>query len=137
AAEAADDAAPPVSPEAPAFVLPAMARAGLGHVQDSAAVFTASPTAAPELGSDGFDEAVGTRLSWLADQKIGHAHIKITPNDLGPIEVRLHLDGDKVNANFTAAHAEVRQALEQSLPKLRDMLGEHGFQLGQADVGQQ
>lgn len=100
-------------------------------------VFTGSPTATPQLGGDDFDDAVGARVSWLADQKIGHAHIKITPNDLGPIDVRLHLDGDKVHATFTSAHADVRHALESSLPRLRDMLGEQGFQLGQADVGQQ
>lgn len=99
--------------------------------------FTGSPTATPQLGAGDFDDAVGARVSWLADQKIGHAHIKITPNDLGPIDVRLHLDGDKVHATFTSAHADVRHALESSLPRLRDMLGEQGFQLGQADVGQQ
>ncbi|RBL12375.1 flagellar hook-length control protein FliK, partial [Xanthomonas oryzae] len=37
----------------------------------------------------------------------------------------------------TAANADTRQALEQSLPRLREMLGQNGFQLGQADVGQQ
>ncbi len=102
-----------------------------------AAVFDASPTPTPHLHGEDFDDAIGARMNWLADQKIGHAHIKITPNDMGPVEVRLQLDGDKVNASFTSAHAEVRQALEQSLPRLRDMLGQHGFQLGQADVGQQ
>ncbi|WP_161698181.1 flagellar hook-length control protein FliK, partial [Xanthomonas arboricola] len=91
----------------------------------------------PEMGSDTFDDAIGARLSWLADQKIGHAHIKVTPNEMGPVEVRLHLDGDKVNASFSSANADVRQALEQSLPRLRDMLSQNGFQLGQADVGQQ
>ncbi|RBH04943.1 flagellar hook-length control protein FliK, partial [Xanthomonas oryzae pv. oryzae] len=91
----------------------------------------------PDLGSDNFDDAIGARMSWLADQKIGHAHIKVTPNEMGPVEVRLHLDGDKVNASFTAANADTRQALEQSLPRLREMLGQNGFQLGQADVGQQ
>ncbi|MEN4952584.1 flagellar hook-length control protein FliK [Stenotrophomonas sp. TWI819] len=103
----------------------------------AATPFTGSPTATPQLGAGDFDDAVGARVSWLADQKIGHAHIKITPNDLGPIDVRLHLDGDKVHATFTSAHADVRHALESSLPRLRDMLGEQGFQLGQADVGQQ
>ena len=84
-----------------------------------------------------FDDAIGARVGWLADQKIGHAHIRVTPNDLGPVEVRLQLDGDRVHASFTSAHAEVRHALESSLPKLREMLGEQGLQLAHADVGQQ
>ncbi|MCW4455200.1 flagellar hook-length control protein FliK [Flavobacterium sp. MXW15] len=102
-----------------------------------AAPFLGSPTATPDLNSEGFDEAIGARLSWLADQKIGHAHIRITPHDLGPVEVRLQLDGDRVHASFTSAHADVRQALEGSLSRLREMLGEQGLQLAHADVGQQ
>jgi len=104
---------------------------------DSAAPFAASPTPTPDLHGDNFDDALGARMSWLADQKIGHAHIKINPAELGPVEVRLHLSGDQVNASFSSAQADVRQALENSLPRLREMLGQHGFQLGQADVGQQ
>ncbi|MFT4249008.1 MAG: flagellar hook-length control protein FliK, partial [Pseudomonas sp.] len=99
-----------------------------------ASLFDGSPTPMPHL-HEGFDDALGARLNWLADQKVGHAHIKITPDGLGPVEVRLQLDGDKVQANFTSAHAEVRQALEQSIPRLREMLGQHGFQLAHADVG--
>ncbi|AKS20401.1 flagellar hook-length control protein FliK [Xanthomonas campestris pv. campestris] len=125
------------APDAPAFVLPTTTASALNRLQDAPAVFSASPTPTPEMGSDTFDDAIGARLSWLADQKIGHAHIKVTPNEMGPVEVRLHLEGDKVNASFTAANADVRQALEQSLPRLRDMLGQQGFQLGQADVSQQ
>ncbi|PPV07428.1 flagellar protein [Xanthomonas bromi] len=134
---AADDSAGPAAPDAPAFVLPTTTAPALNRVQDAAPIFSASPTPTPDLGSDNFDDAIGARMSWLADQKIGHAHIKVTPNDMGPVEVRLHLDGDKVNASFTAANADTRQALEQSLPRLREMLGQNGFQLGQADVGQQ
>ncbi len=83
-----------------------------------------------------FDEAIGARIGWLAEQKIGHAHIRVTPNDLGPVEVRLQLEGDRVHASFTSAHADVRHVLENSLPKLREMLGEQGMQLAHADVSQ-
>lgn len=101
------------------------------------AIFDGDPTPIPQLHGEDFDDAISTRLNWLAQQKIGHAHIKLNPDDLGPVEVHLRLDGDKIDASFTSAHAEVRQALEQSLPRLRDMLGQHGFQLGNTDVGQQ
>ena len=131
------DAATADGPDAPAAPL-LHALHGMTEAKPAvASLFTGSPTATPHLGGDDFDDAVGARVGWLADQKIGHAHIKITPNDLGPIEVRLQLDGDKVHATFTSAHADVRHALESSLSRLRDLLGEQGFQLGNADVGQQ
>ncbi len=90
-----------------------------------------------DLQGGHFDEDIGDAVRWMADQKIGHAHIKVTPNDLGTVEIRLRLDGDRVHADFSSAQAEVRQALESSLPRLRDMLGQHGFQLAHADVGHQ
>lgn len=101
------------------------------------AAFTGSPTATPDVGADDFGDAMSARIGWLADQKIGHAVIRVTPHDLGQVEVRLQIDGDKVHASFSSAHAEVRHALETSLPRLREMLGEQGFQLGNADVGHQ
>ncbi|AWH53435.1 flagellar hook-length control protein FliK [Stenotrophomonas sp. ESTM1D_MKCIP4_1] len=103
----------------------------------STPVFDGEPTPTPTLGDDGFDQAVGARLSWLADQKIGHAHIRLNPEDLGPVDVRLQMNGDKVHASFSSPHVDVRHALESSLPRLRELLGEQGFQLAHADVGQQ
>jgi flagellar hook-length control protein FliK len=85
---------------------------------------------------NGFDDGFSSRIAWLADQKIGHAEIRITPDHLGAIDVRLQIDGNRVNAEFNSAQPDVRHALESSLPRLRDMLGQQGLQLGQADVGQ-
>lgn len=96
-----------------------------------------APTPTPDLNGGDFDEAIGARVGWLAEQKIGHAHIRITPHDLGQIDVKLQLDGERVHATFSSAHADVRHALESSLPRLREMLGEQGLQLAQADVGHQ
>jgi len=111
----------------------------LGAVGDARAAvpFPEALSAPAHVHAPDFDEAIGARVGWLADQKIGQAHIRVTPHDLGPVDVRLQLDGDRVHASFTSAHAEVRQALENSLPKLREMLDEQGLQLAHADVGQQ
>ena len=90
----------------------------------------------PADPAQGFDEGFGTRLVWMAEQRLGHAEIRLNPEHVGPIEVRVELDGEQVRAEFHSAHAEVRQAIEASLPRLRELLGQHGLQLGQADVGQ-
>lgn len=89
----------------------------------------------PEVNTDQFGETIGTQLTYMANEKISHAHIKVSPHDMGTIEVSLKLDGDRVHADFSSPQADVRQALEQSLPKLRELLGQQGFQLAQADVG--
>ena len=98
---------------------------------------TVNPLASmtPDLRGDHFGDTLGTQMTWMAEQKIGHAHIRVSPGDLGAIEVSLRLDGDRVHADFSSAQPEVRQALQDSLPRLREMLGQQGFQLAQADVG--
>lgn len=95
----------------------------------------AAPLPTPEVGADDFEARFGAQIEWMASQKLSEARIRVTPNDLGPVEVRLHLDGDRIRADFVSANAETRQALEQGLPRLRDLLGEHGFQLAHAGVG--
>lgn len=103
-------------------------------LQPATAVFPPTlPTADLEAGQ--FDQAIGARLTWMADQKIGHAHIKVSPEGMGQIEVQMKLDGSRVHADFNASQPEVRHALESSLPRLREMLDQQGFQLAQANVG--
>ncbi len=88
------------------------------------------------MPSPRFAEDLGARLQWMAERQGGEATLRIAPEGLGPVEIRLKLDGDRVELGFQAAHYETRQALEQALPRLREMLSEHGLQLGHADVGQ-
>jgi len=95
----------------------------------------AAPLALPTDPDAGFDDGFGARIAWMAGQRLGHAQIRMNPENVGPIDVRVQLDGNRVSAEFHSAHAEVRQAIEASLPRLREMLGQHGLQLGQADVG--
>ncbi|MGY0632995.1 flagellar hook-length control protein FliK [Luteimonas sp. A478] len=95
----------------------------------------ATPLPTPDLRNADFSERFSAQLQWMAGQNIGHARINISPQDLGPVEVLLHLDGDRISADFISAHADTRQALEQGLPRLRDLLGQHGFQLAHAGVG--
>lgn len=83
----------------------------------------------------GFDDAFGARIGWLADQRIGRAEIRLNPEHLGAIDVRLQIDGTRVSAEFQSAHADVRQALENSVGRLRELLGQQGLQLAQSDVG--
>jgi flagellar hook-length control protein FliK len=97
---------------------------------------TATPLTMPARPDDGFDDGLGTRIAWMAEQKLGHAEIRLNPENAGPIDVRIQLDGSQVSASFHSANADVRQALEASLPRLREMLGQQGMQLGNTDIGQ-
>lgn len=94
------------------------------------------PLAFPADPDAGFDDAFGARIGWLAEQRIGHAEIRLNPETLGTIDVRLQIDGTRVSAEFQSASADVRHALENSVGRLRELLGQHGLQLTHSDVGQ-
>ncbi|MGV8923912.1 MAG: flagellar hook-length control protein FliK, partial [Thermomonas sp.] len=131
-----DAAAPVDAVSADSFSLAATTPAPAPLRATLSALTPPVPLALPTDPDAGFDDGFGTRIAWMAEQRLGHAQIRLNPEHVGPIEVRVQLDGDRVSAQFSSAHAEVRQAIEASLPRLRDMLGQHGLQLGQADVGQ-
>lgn len=118
---------------APAFTLPPLASSS--PAQEPPPMLE-TPLPAPAVRAQDFSERFGAQLQWMASEQIGHARIRVSPQELGPVEVMLRMDGERISADFISAHAETRQALEHGLPRLRDLLGEHGFQLAHAGVGQ-
>jgi flagellar hook-length control protein FliK len=62
------------------------------------------------------------------------ATLTLNPPDLGPLQVVLSVSNDQASVSFTSNQAEVRQALEAAMPKLRDMMSEAGLSLGNANV---
>lgn len=91
------------------------------------------------VGSPGWAEEVGQRVSWTASHDSGRADLVLTPPSMGRVEVSINMNGDQASANFVAANPQAREALQDALPKLREMLAQAGIQLGQANVsaGQQ
>lgn len=85
--------------------------------------------------SPGFGRQLGQRLIMMAQQGLQQAQIRIHPEHLGPMDVRLRMEGEAVQLSLASPHASVREALESALPRLRDTLAEHGLSLADAQVG--
>jgi flagellar hook-length control protein FliK len=62
--------------------------------------------------------------------------LQVNPPQLGPIEVRIAVQGDQAQVWLTAHSAVTRDALEASSPKLREMLGAQGFGQVSVDISQ-
>lgn len=82
-----------------------------------------------------WSQHLGERIVMLTRGESTSAQININPAQLGPIRVDIDLQGDRMTVHFASASPEVRQSLEDSLPRLREMLAGSGIQLGQANVG--
>ena len=80
---------------------------------------------------------LGQHLMHLVQTGDTQATVRVNPPQLGPVELRLELKDSLTHVSFYAHDAQVREALEQSLPRLRELLGAQGLQLGQSHVGDQ
>lgn len=81
-----------------------------------------------------WDQAVSERVVMMAANKLKVAEIRLTPAELGPLRIQVAVDDGAAQVSFVAQHAVTRDALEQALPRLRDMFAESGIQLGDARV---
>lgn len=88
----------------------------------------------PRIGSAGWDNALGQKVLWMVSNQQQVAELNLDPPDLGPLQVTLSLNNDQASATFISQHADVRQALEAALPRLKEMMAENGINLGDATV---
>jgi flagellar hook-length control protein FliK len=114
--------------------------AGAAQLMTSNAATDASPppTLKVSAGVDTaeFGQGVADRVSLMMDSNLTSAKLQVNPPALGPIEVRIALQGGHAQVWFTSHSAVARDALESSSPKLREMLGAQGFGQVSVDISQ-
>jgi flagellar hook-length control protein FliK len=118
----------------------AAAPGGTAQTNASAAPQTAAPVTVQvhaEVGSGGWANELGTRLHWMANQGIGSASLRLTPEQLGPVEVKISVHQNAASVWFSAAQPDTRSALEQALPSLKQLFSAQGLNLAQAGVSDQ
>jgi flagellar hook-length control protein FliK len=89
------------------------------------------------VGTTAFNEEVGGKVTWMASQRVQSASLQVSPEHMGPVEVRISVQDGATSVAFSANHADTRAALEQSLPRLREMFATQGLTLSDASVSQQ
>jgi flagellar hook-length control protein FliK len=83
-----------------------------------------------------FGQGVADHVSLMMDGNLTSAKLQVNPPALGPIEVRIALQGGHAQVSFSSHSAVTRDALEASSPKLREMLGAQGFSQVSVDISQ-
>ena len=78
--------------------------------------------------------ALNEKISLICRQGIQNAEIKLHPEELGSLHIKLALIDDKMNLHMAVAHNMVKSVLESALPQLRTSLEEHGITLQQTDI---
>lgn len=79
-------------------------------------------------------QSLNDRITWMADNRLRRAEIRLHPAEMGPLRVKISVEEGTASVAFQAHHAVTREAIEQALPRLREMLAEHGLAFGDASV---
>ncbi len=127
-------AKPGSADDVPALVGTAAANAAAPSttaLPETLTVQVGTPAHAPE-----FREALGVQVSLLARDGVQSAELHLNPAEMGPISVRIVMDGAQAHVDFGADSARTREIIETGLPELAAALRDAGFTLAGGGVSQ-
>jgi flagellar hook-length control protein FliK len=87
-----------------------------------------SPTFAPALGQ---------QIDVWMKGGVQHAEVQLSPQDLGPIRVKIEMEGGHARVQMSADVQSTRDALQQAMPQLSEQLGQVGLSLSGGSVSDQ
>ncbi|HEX5356452.1 MAG TPA: flagellar hook-length control protein FliK [Aquabacterium sp.] len=116
--------------------------AALGNpLEAKAGVRHESATLPTPVNSPDFAQALAEKVSmWVGATKADGsmtAELHLNPAEMGPINVKISLDGQTAQVDFAAAALETRKAIEASLPMLSSALNDVGLNMTGGDVSSQ
>lgn len=137
--------------EAPASALPAIDNGDNGAAGPFAAVLTqaggttgdatsapaASASLTAPLASPEWQKGLEQQVLGLHQRGEQRIELHLHPAELGPLSISLQLGESGAQAQFLSSHPQVRAAVEQAIPQLREALAQQGISLGETSVGEQ
>lgn len=97
--------------------------------------FIQTPITSPQWQTD-FSDKITMMSRNVAPGQNQVAEIRLNPANMGSIEVRVVMKDDQASITFSAQHGAVREAIESSLPRLREMFNNSGLMLADAEVSE-
>lgn len=118
-----------------------MMRGLAGKTAEASATAQTSATLAHAVNSPEFPQALADRVGmWvnaMGEDGTMSAELHLNPAEMGPISVKISLDGQSAQVDFAAANLETRRAIEASLSMLSASLDDAGLKLGGSGVSDQ
>jgi flagellar hook-length control protein FliK len=100
---------------------------------------TLRPEALPNLPAlpvqhPAFGQRLGETVNWMVNRGLQEADIRISPENLGPVRIKLRMEGQDAVVSFVVPQDSTREAIEQNLEALRQALSQAGLTLGETTV---
>jgi flagellar hook-length control protein FliK len=116
----------------------ATAGAAQGMTGTSSSAAAAAPTfkVGASVGSSEFAQGVADQVAAMVSGNLSSAKLSVNPPALGPIELRVDVQGDHAQVLMMSHSTVTRDALQAGTQKLREMLSEQGFAQVSVDISQ-
>jgi flagellar hook-length control protein FliK len=106
---------------------------GAGPAADTPPTQSVQPAPVDLARPEGPDQ-LAARIQWMVDHKLGEARLTLHPPELGALDIKISLVEDKTFVQVVSHHAAARDLIEQTLPRLRELLAAAGLEIGGASV---
>ncbi|NVC93638.1 flagellar hook-length control protein FliK [Vibrio natriegens] len=83
------------------------------------------------------NDQVAEKVQMMMSKNLKNLDIRLDPPELGRMQIRMTMNSDLANVHFTVSNPQARDIIEQTLPRLREMLAQQGMQLADSSVQQQ
>ena len=89
------------------------------------------------LTKENASDQVSERIQMMMAKNLKQVDIRLDPPELGRMQIRMTLNSDTATVHFTVQNQQTREMVDQSMPRLREMLSQQGIQLADTSVQQQ
>ncbi|MEO8308287.1 MAG: flagellar hook-length control protein FliK [Pseudomonadota bacterium] len=122
------------SPAANFSPMQQVSQLGNAFTQINANALPQQPSLQHNVGTARWAEELGSKLTMMASQGQMSGSLTLSPEHLGPLHVQIDMKNDVTSVWFGSQHADTRAALNDALPRLREMFDASGLVLGDAGV---
>lgn len=126
-----------VNPAAATPMTPAVDAPATTMAAKAAAVTTEAILKNNIIESDAWNKELGENMVRMARTGAQSVSLKLNPADLGQLNVDIKVQDKQVQMNFNNLQPQVRAAVEQALPQLRDMFADQGMNLSDSGFDDQ
>jgi flagellar hook-length control protein FliK len=82
-------------------------------------------------------QQLGEKIRWMVNARQSMAEIRLDPPELGSMQVRVNVSGDSATVNIVVQSIQAKDALNEAVPRLREMLADQGIELSESFVSHQ
>lgn len=81
--------------------------------------------------------ALNDAVRFMMNGRVQAAELRLDPPELGSMQIKISLNGDAASVSMLVQNPQAKEMLDQSVPKLREMLEQQGLELSDSQIEHQ